>query len=76
MTVITARSPKNKRERLIAALNSTDDDLYPDCGRIIVTGRNLEGELIYLGEMSESIPYLKNSPFRQILSEIRFGGNR
>jgi len=76
MTTITIRGPKNKRERMIAALNSTDDDLYPDGMSIVVTGRNLEGEIIYLGEMNESIPYLKNSPFRQILSHIRFGGNR
>lgn len=71
------RSPKNDRERLIAGINSTDEDLYPDGnGRIIVTGKNAEGEILYLGDIDESILYLKSSPLRQLIEHIRFSSCR
>jgi hypothetical protein len=73
---IKLRSPKNKRERTIAALRSTDADWFVEesTNRIVVTGKNLEGEVIYLGDFSQRVFLGKDGmSFSGALEQIRFG---
>jgi hypothetical protein len=75
--LIVMRPPRTKRERMIAALRSTDDDLYPDSnGRVVVAGKNLDDELLYLGEFSESLLYEKGASPRSVIDRIRFSVER
>lgn len=68
------RQPSSKRERLVAALNSGLDDLYPDGnGRIIITGKNSSGESIYLGEICETLIYRKDANAKMIIDFVKFG---
>jgi len=73
MTTIVVRYPKNKKERLVAAINSSYEDLYPSNGRVIVTGKNINGEIIYLGEIDETVLYLTSININEIIDMIRFG---
>jgi hypothetical protein len=68
------RTAKNKKERLTAAKNSKDDDLFEDNGMVIVFGKNLEGEEIYLGEVSLCC-LTQKSIFdrRAMIEQVRFG---
>lgn len=56
---------------MIAALNSTDDDIFecPTTGNIMVTGKNLEGECIILGEITPMEIYAN---CRRSFEHVRF----
>lgn len=69
-----ARAPKDNRERIVAAVNSSFDDLYPDGnGRVVVTGKNTSGEIIYLGDVSELALYQKTVNPITLINRVRFG---
>lgn len=69
-----ARAPKDDHERLYAALNSTDEDLFEgeEDHRLYVTGRNKEGDRILLGSVSISYLHLKGVDFQRAIDRIRF----
>jgi len=72
---IALRAAKNSDERMIAALNShnNDDDLLEDVqGNLVVTGLNLEGERIYLGQVSSSVLAMKSVNPLAIIDKVRF----
>lgn len=72
---ITMREPKDGTERMFAALSSTIDDLYPNGnGRVIVTGKNIDGEVLYLGDICESLLFLKGVNPMAVIERVRFGG--
>jgi len=70
---IDMRLPHSKKERMFAALNSTDDDLYLHNGRVIVTGKNKDGEIVELGSVDERALYQKTVNPHQLLDGVRFG---
>ena len=67
------RIPRDKKERLIAALNSKDEECFEDNGRIIVWGKNLDGENIYLGDIDIECLYQKGVNVRAMIERVRFG---
>ncbi len=72
---IKMRLPCSEEERLFAALNSTDADLYPHNGRVLVTGKNKEGEIIELGSVAQPVLYQKATDPRQLLDSVRFSSS-
>lgn len=73
---IVMRPPRSKRERMIAAINSTDEDLYPHNGRVIVTGKNGQGEIIELGSVSETALYTWGVNPRALIDKVRSTSER
>ncbi|MHA1360782.1 MAG: hypothetical protein ACTSRC_21885 [Candidatus Helarchaeota archaeon] len=73
ITITIIHCPKNRKERLVAAINSSYEDLYPSNGRVVVTGKNTNGEVIYLGEIDETVLYQKRININEIIDVIRFG---
>jgi len=69
---VTVRSPKNKSERMLAAVASTDDDLYEHNGRVIVTGK-VRDDVVYLGSVSLSAAWQKSVDARALIDRVRFG---
>jgi len=69
---VTIRSPKNKSERMLAAVASTDGDLYEHNGRILVTGK-VRGDVVYLGSVSLGAVWQKNVDARFLIDRVRFG---
>jgi len=67
------RQTITRRERLIAALLSEDDDLVERNGRIEIYGRTLDGSKIYLGCVSKNAMYQKGTNPRALIERIRFG---
>ena len=70
---IRLRQAKNKQERLYAALNSTTNDLYYHNGRVIVTGKNKDGEVIELGCVSETVLFQRAVNPCQLIDSVLFG---
>jgi hypothetical protein len=71
--LITLGKAKSEAERLKAALRSTDDDLFIDNGRVIVCGKNDDGELIELGSVSLAAGYQKGVDPRMLIERVKFG---
>ena len=67
------RNPKNKEERIIAALNSKVDDYFEYNGRIIIYGKNMNNENIYLGDIDIEHLYKKESNINAMIERIKFG---
>lgn len=67
------RGPKDKAERMFAALMSLNEDLFEYNGRIIVWGKNKEGENIYLGDVDASVIYQKGVNPMALIERVRFG---
>lgn len=65
----------DKNERLRTALRSTDDDLFIDeiSQRVIVCGKNDDGELVELGSVSLDAGYQKGVDPRMLIERVRFG---
>ena len=70
---IIMRGAKDEKERMYAALTSKNEDLFEYNGRIIVYGKNKEGENIYLGDVSEAAIYQKNVNGMGLIEKVRFG---
>lgn len=66
------RAPKNKKERMYAALTSSNDKLFEHNGRIIVYGKNKEGENIYLGDICTASLYQKGVNPLGLIEKVRF----
>jgi hypothetical protein len=73
---VRARAAKTEQERMVAAVNSTDDDIFvTDNCEIIVTGMIPGGDRIYLGQVSETAFYEAKNP-RALIERVRFGACR
>jgi len=73
---LTYRKAKNRRERLAAAVASTEDDIFEVAdGRVVVTGV-VNGERILLGWLDPLLLYTKNDDWVVALDRIRFGQHR
>jgi len=70
---ITMRGPKNEDERLFCALMSLNEELFESNGRIIVHGKNKEGESIYLGDVSSTAAAQKGVDAMALIERVRFG---
>jgi len=71
-----ARGAKDSRERMVAAINSSQDDLFLDGnGRVVVTGKTCSGERIYLGEVSETLLCRKDIDPISLINKVRFHTN-
>lgn len=70
---ISMRGPKNETERIFAALTSKDEDLFEHNGRIVVWGKNKDGENIYLGDISISAIAQKYVNGYALIEKVRFG---
>ena len=70
---VVMRPPISKRERMIAAINSTGADLYQHNGRVIVTGRALNGDTVELGSVNESALCARGVNPRSLIGRVRFG---
>jgi hypothetical protein len=71
MDRIEMRPAKTKRERLVAALNSTDADIFLYGARFYVTGKNIAGERIVLGEFDDMD--FPDGLFARFVDRCRFG---
>jgi hypothetical protein len=68
-----AHYPKSKRERLVAAINSGNDDLFDTGTTLVITGKNAVGKRIYLGEISTVMIYQNSREFVWgLIDRIRF----
>ena len=57
---------------MLAAVASTDGDLYEHNGRILVTGK-VRGDVVYLGSVSPSAVWQKNVDAGALIDRVRFG---
>jgi len=70
---LVMRGAKDKDERMFAALTSLNEELFESSGRIIVWGKNKEGENIYLGDVSATAIYQKGVNPMALIGRVRFG---
>ncbi len=70
------RTPDNFEEALFAGVNSSLEDLLIDEDQdlLVVTGKNKEGERLYLGDIQLNSVKQKGFPTRTIIDRIKFGG--
>jgi len=73
---LVMRRAKDKKESMFAALVSDNDELFESNGRIIVFGKNKEGENIYLGDVCASVIYQKGVNPMALIERVRFGALR
>lgn len=67
------RLPRSKEERLCAALNSNDSDIFSAAGgRVYVTGKNKDGEVIELGHICPEVFFSSRKTAASMIEYIRF----
>ena len=70
---LVMRLPRNKEERMFAALNSNDSDIFSaTSGRVYVTGKNKEGEVIELGHICPEAFFSCRKTAALLIERIRF----